>query len=111
MHIYIDESGIFANPENKTEAVSCVGGLVLPDRQRRSIFKEIKRLTRGWLLEGGELKGSKLNEDQVSKIISVLTKYDVIFSPVIMEFGRVDDADITAHKIGQAYKMIEHITN
>jgi hypothetical protein len=72
--VFIDEAGIFANPQNKTNYVCCVGGLVLPESLIDRIFEKFKALKTSWGLNCGEVKGSSLGEQQVASVISLLAR-------------------------------------
>lgn len=111
MFIYIDESGNFSNPNSNEEATSCVGALVIPDTQRRTIFKQFKRIKNKWGIKSDEIKGSKLNEEQSSQIISMLLQYDALFFPVIHESGGVSDEEVTLHKFDMAKSLVKNITS
>jgi hypothetical protein len=102
MNIYIDESGIFSNPANKDSYASCVGALAIPSSQRSDIIKDFRRLISTWKLGIPEIKGSKLGEAQVSDVIRMLKRYEVIFDLVVMDLGLLSDAEITDFKLKSA---------
>ena len=110
MYIYIDESGIFANPSGKNKAVSCVAALIIPEQYQKYIFKRFKHLKNSWGIGVDEPKGSKLNEKQISYVISVLSDYDVIVTARGIDLGVHTDAQITDHKQGQAANVTKHVT-
>jgi Protein of unknown function (DUF3800) len=111
MNIYIDESGIFRNPANKTNIASCVGALAIPSSQRREIIKEFKKLIRQWNLGTAEIKGKILGEVQISEVIQMLQQYEVILDLVIMDLGVLTDADITTFKIKSADGITSNLTS
>lgn len=111
MYIYIDESGIFANPSGKDKAVSCVAALIMPEQYQKYIFKRFKHLKVSWGIGSDEPKGSKLNERQIAYVISVLNDYDVIVTACGIDMGVHTDAQITAHKQGQAANVTKHVTS
>lgn len=98
MNIYIDESGIFRNPANKQNIASCVAALILPSSQRANIVKEFNRLKSKWGISKDEVKGSQLNESQISQVISLLKKYEVVLDMVIMDLGLLSESEITDFK-------------
>lgn len=110
MYIYIDESGIFANPGKKDTAVSCVGALVIPEPFQKYIFKRFKNLKVSWGIGSGEPKGSKLDEKQVAYVISILRDYDVFVTACAIDIGRHSDEHIATHKKGQAANTTKNIT-
>ena len=71
MNIYIDESGIFANPNSRSKALSCVGALVIPTCSIDKVLSKFADLRNGWLGSTAEIKGSKLNEEQVASVVEL----------------------------------------
>ena len=102
MNIYIDESGIFSNPANQANYASCVAALAIPSSQRSDITKGFRRIKSSWKLGSGEIKGSKLGEAQISEVIQLLKRYEVIFDLVVMDLGLLSDAEITDFKLKSA---------
>ena len=62
-------------------------------------------------MEDREIKGSKLNENQISLVISMLCKHDVIVKACIIDMGLHLESQITKHKINQAKAIIENVTS
>ena len=110
MYIYIDESGIFTNPSGKEKAISCVAALVIPEQYQKYIFKRFKHLKVSWGIGSGEPKGSKLDEEQIAYVISILNDYDVFVTACGIDIGVHTDAQITAHKQMQAANTTKHVT-
>ncbi|HEX8196080.1 MAG TPA: DUF3800 domain-containing protein [Pyrinomonadaceae bacterium] len=98
MHYYIDESGIFNNPANKSNIASCVACLVIPSSKKKDVFKDFKRLTWSWVAQGEEIKGSKLNETQISKVIEMLQRYDVLLELTVIDLAIHTEQDIIGYK-------------
>jgi hypothetical protein len=109
MHIYIDESGIFSNPANKTNVASCVVALVIPSSKKVKLFNEFKKLTSNWMSPGEEVKGKNLNEDQVAQVVSLLQRFDVILEITAVDLGLLTQDEITNFKKRQADKTIEYV--
>jgi len=110
MYIYIDESGIFANPSGKDKAISCVAALVIPEQYQKYIFKRFKHLKVSWGIGSGEPKGRKLNEEHIAWVISVLNDYDVFVTAYSIDIGMHTDDQITTHRQGQAAKITKYVT-
>jgi len=110
MYIYIDESGIFANPSGKDKAISCVAALVMPEQYQKYIFKRFKHLKVSWGIGSGEPKGSKLDEEQIAYVVSILNDYDVFVTAFGIDIGVHTNGQITAHKQGQAANVTKHVT-
>ncbi len=109
MNIYIDESGTFANPQNRKHTISTVAALVVPETQLVALEAGFQDLKESWGTPEQEVKGSKLDEDQVSAVIKLLTSFDVILELAVVDLGLSVDDNITAHKHIQADKLSEHI--
>ncbi|MBI4680083.1 MAG: hypothetical protein HY753_02425, partial [Nitrospirae bacterium] len=111
MNIFIDEAGIFVIPRQKKWSISCVGALVIPEEDTDSILSGFKRLKEQWEIKGEEIKGSKLNEPEISSLISFLNQFDVIFEVTAIDIAMQSDPGITKHRLLQADKMTNNITD
>jgi hypothetical protein len=110
MHIYIDESGIFSNPNNNSNVASCIAALVIPSSKKVKLFQAFRNLTSEWVDSEGEVKGKNLNEEQISKVVSLLQGYDVVLEITATDLGLITQDEITDFKQRQADKTIEHVT-
>lgn len=86
MHIFIDESGIFKRSSTRAWAVSCVGALTIPDEALHNVLNDFHMLKKGWGTEHVEIKGSDLNEKEIADTISLLSRYDVLFEVIGIDF-------------------------
>ncbi|MGL1862452.1 MAG: DUF3800 domain-containing protein [Pseudodesulfovibrio sp.] len=112
MKIYIDESGIFSNPNNSKIAISCVGSLTIPDRLRIQVVKSFKKLLKRWgISKGSELKGKDVTEAQLVEIVDILERNHAMFTIVAIDTGYQDTADITAHKNSQCKALLNSIND
>ena len=111
MNIYIDESGIFSNPESKKVAVSCVAALVIPETQQKRIFEEYESILKRWNITRDEVKGSSLNELQVAQAIELLRNYDVLLEIVAIDLSLHSEDDISKHKKLQVDKLTANLTS
>lgn len=109
MHIYIDESGVFSNPANKDNVVSCVAALAIPSSKKVKLFKDFKSLSSEWVSLGEEVKGRSLDEDQIALVVALLQKYDVILEIIAIDLGLHTQDEITAFKKRQADGVINDI--
>ena len=110
MHIFIDESGIFGNPQGRENLASVVAALVIPSTQRKTILKKFKRLTRSWFPKDHEIKGRELDEDRIASIIRLLNRYDVCVQVTVMDLGLHTNDEITAFKERQANNITANLT-
>jgi hypothetical protein len=106
MNIYIDESGVFANPMNKQTSVSCIAALIIPEIYENEISQWFKIWKNGY----NEIKGRELNEKKISQVINFLCHYDVIVKVVVIDIALNTDAQISRHKYDSANGMIKHLT-
>src|SRR5262249_10937988 len=111
MHVFVDEAGTFIRSQTKKWAVSCVGALIVPDDNLPEILECFQNLKKRWGAENAEIKGSKLGEQEISSLCSLLQPYDVIFQVTAIDMQTQDLARVTQHQSGQADKMTEHLTD
>ncbi|MCG3113225.1 MAG: DUF3800 domain-containing protein [Candidatus Manganitrophus sp. SB1] len=111
MHIFVDEAGPFIIPPARKYSVSCVGALVIRDLDLDRIFTEFEKIKKLWGISEGEIKGSKLNEEQIATVIYLLSGYDVIFEITAIDMAMQTPSGLTKHRLGQAEKMIERVTD
>ncbi len=95
MHIYIDESNVF-KAEDKPHSISCVAALIIPDTLKTALFDKFNQ----WKLlpslqnkvnEHGEIKGSKLDEEEVSSLLKLLSQFDIIVEVVCVDLGTTEN--------------------
>lgn len=103
MHIYIDESGIFSNPESKPNVASVVAALTIPSTHKVKLFREFSQLSEHLPTQDGEVKGRLLDESQVASVVSLLAKYDSLVE--------INAIDIALHTEEQLAKYQEGICN
>lgn len=110
MTIFIDESGIFANPNNNSNIISAVGSLIIPERFQVSFFKRVRKLFSRWGFRSIEVKGSRLDEAQVASFINLLSRFDVLLKVSTVDMGLHSDHQVKDHKLKQADKVVANIT-
>lgn len=102
MLIYIDESGVF-KAEEKEESISCVTALIVPNTLESALFHEFDEWKSLPSLQkkmngNGEIKGSRLDEEEISSLLFLLSKFDVIVETMCVDMGLTTDADVTEYK-------------
>jgi hypothetical protein len=110
MHIFIDESGPFVVPKTEKWSVCCIAALVIPDSHYVEIVKNFDALKSVWNAEGKEVKGKELNEREISSVIQMLGRYDVLFEATTIDMGLQRDDAIGRHKETQAQNITKHLT-
>ncbi|MCF8495572.1 MAG: hypothetical protein K9G62_02775 [Alphaproteobacteria bacterium] len=107
MHIFIDESGNFTgtNP-------SVVGALIIPDHGIDKLYADYNEMRPSLpLSKSGEVKGSSLDEQQISDIIKLLQKHDVIFEATLVEPCLQNDEALEIFKSKQAELIVAELTD
>jgi hypothetical protein len=110
MFILIDEAGGFVRSPDRRRSISCVGGLVVPDKQIRRMYREFERLRKKWPLVDGETKGRLLDEPKIDATIKFLRRFDVLYEAIVLDLNMHAEEQITAHQLIQAEKITEHVT-
>ena len=96
MYIFIDEAGTFQIP-SRPNLVSGVAALVVPEAFAGTLFRKFRKLKRLWRAGKKEIKGSELNEDQVTAVLSLVRRFDVLLFAVCLDLGLHTEAGILAH--------------
>ena len=110
MHIFIDESGSFVVPKTEKWSVCCMAALVIPDSHYLEIASNFEALKSVWNAEGKEVKGKELNEREISSVIQMLGRYDVLFEATTIDMGLQSDDAIGKHKEAQAQNITKNLT-
>jgi Protein of unknown function (DUF3800) len=109
MYIYMDESGGFVRPK-ADHRISAVGALIVPDCQHRSLLRAFDSMVSGWRDPSGELKGSRLSEEQVAAVVALVRQYDAMFEVRCIDMGRHDDDRVEAFQKRQAAQFTGALT-
>ena len=110
MYIFIDESGLFANPQNNENYVCCLTALIFPEVKKEKIYRDFFSITSKWDFEREEIKGSKLSENEIADIISMLSKHRVLVCVTAIDIGMHNEEQLTKWKINQADKFVANLT-
>jgi hypothetical protein len=110
MRIFIDEAGPFVVPPSAQSLFSLVLALVIPSCVEGGLFAEFSQLRDGWSSQGGEVKGSKLDESQAAQLIDLVSRYDVFVNFFATDMARNDDAIVSAYKARQADAITAGLT-
>ena len=102
MRIFIDEAGPFVVPPSAQSLFSLVLALVIPSCVEGDLFAEFSQLRDGWSSQGGEVKGSKLDESQAAQLIDLVSRYDVFVNFFATDMATNDDAVVSTYKSRQA---------
>lgn len=106
MITFIDESGKFI----QNDGWSVVAALTLTHsfgaQARRRLISE----TRGWPRVNGELKGRALSDPQFNNMVEILWRHQALLHVVAVNVGLEDAEGIRRHKLTQAEKMTQNLT-
>lgn len=111
MHIFIDESGTFAFPPEGEVSPSIVGALIVPDCTIAKLFQKYEKVRRRLPKENGEVKGRRLNEQQVAEVVTWLRRNQCIFEPMVIEMGRESASDIAERQLNTASALTDNLTD
>lgn len=111
MNIYIDESGIFANPHGRPQALSCVGALVIPSAIVDKVLEAFSDLRDRWLGSVAEMKGSDLDEPQVAAVVELLNRHDTIFKVAAIDLALHTPSDIALWRQEQQEEVTRNLTD
>ena len=110
MNIFIDESGNFTWADDGSHAISAVGALIIPDRAMNPIKMGYARLRAQLPKEKGEVKGRLLSEDQVSAVVSLLAREQVLLEITATDMSMSETADVESHRKQQAENLTARLT-
>ncbi len=109
MHTFLDESGPFIPLEGDRSRVSVVGGLILPTQYLADIYGEYLSLRPTLALRNGEVKGSAQSEDQVARVVALLSKYNACLEVTCVDLGQHTAEDIRTFQRNQADSVTANI--
>jgi hypothetical protein len=108
MHIFVDESGVFAQSTSGTTSVCVLAALIAPDPSVSLLQGGFERLAESWGINTREVKGRNLDETQFQAVHDLLAKYDTILTLVAIDLGTHTEDMITRHRLNQAARMTKH---
>ena len=111
MHIFIDESGRFANPGKRDESLSIVGALCVADTRLEELYEKFAKLKESWGAGKGEIKGAMLNETQVRDALILLRKHEAKAKFVMVDLGIQKEAEIRVQQERQAASLTKTLTD
>jgi hypothetical protein len=109
MKIYIDESGTFTQSRKKP-SLSVVGSLAIPDVSYNRVLKKYGKLRSKLPKSKGEVKGKLLSEQQVSDVIEILRRNEVLFEATLIDLRNTNEAVIETYRVRQCENLTAKIT-
>ena len=110
MYVFIDEAGGFQVPPRSNQ-VSCVAALVIPESFARTLFRKVRRGISWWRADGREVKGSQLDERKMAELIRIVRRFDVLLVSVAIDMGLHTDAGISIHRQQQVTTIRASVTS
>lgn len=111
MHIFLDESGVFAGI-GEPVSLSAMAALVVPDGRLSRVKADWRKLRRTFPKDHrGEVKGKALSEEQVIAVALLLSRHRCIAEVSMIDMGLHKLEEIEAHIEGQLHGMSVNLTN
>jgi hypothetical protein len=110
LRIFIDETGSFTGI-GQPNSISMIGALIVPDARLSSLEREYRKVRRYFPLENGEVKGKRLHEADIAKLMPALRHHDVLFEAVAIDLGLHTEAGIRQNQLGRAEAMTAELTD
>jgi hypothetical protein len=110
VHIFIDETGTFTGI-GKPLSISMIGALIVPDARKNSLEKEYARIRRTLPIENGEVKGKRLSEADIAKLMPMLRHHDVLFEVVAIDLGLHTEEGLRENQAGRAEGVTANLTD
>lgn len=106
MITFIDESGKFT----QNDGWSVVSALTLTHSFAAQARRKLISATREWPRADGELKGRSLSDPQFNNMVEVLWRHQALLHVVAINVSLEDAEGIRRHKLSQAEKMTQNLT-
>jgi len=110
VHIFIDESGTFAE-DGKRPSIAVVGALIVPDARLARIEEKYTAIRHDLPKDKDEVKGRLLSEPEVARVVSMLKRYEVLFEVTAIDSAMHLPGDTTKHQLAQAERFTRHLTD
>ncbi len=110
MHIFIDESGTFAIPNDDGFSPCVQGALIVPDYKIDQLFKKYRRIRNSLPKENGEVKGRLLKEADIARVVNVLKRNLCIFEAVVIEMRFETPEEVEEHRANAAEGLTKNLT-
>lgn len=108
MRIFIDESGNFIVGGGRSRTC-CVAALTVPETVESVLVEEFKGLRSAWS-DAPEVKGSALSDEQMSSVLTLLGRHDVVVVATAFDVGYQPVEQLEAFRQGQAQAFVNGLT-
>jgi hypothetical protein len=110
LHIFIDETGTFTGI-GQPNSISMIGALIVPDARLRSLEREYSKIRKYLPQESGEVKGKRLGESDIAKLIPALRHHDAIFEVIAIDLGLHTESGIRKNQAERAEAMTNALSD
>lgn len=108
MQIFIDESGSFSGFHEGSIAV--VGGLSIPDSKMPMLLKKYSKIRQSLPVERAEVKGRKLTESQIAKIVALLARNEAILEISVLDLAAHNSTGVSRYRDTLAEDMTARLS-
>lgn len=109
MHVFIDESGSFSGFH--AGSIGVVGALAIPDVMLDNVAKKYLKFRSQLPQENGEVKGRRLSERQVDKVVTLLVRNEAIFEITALDLGLHKESEVGRYQKKLGEQMLAKVAN
>jgi hypothetical protein len=109
LHIFIDETGAFTGI-GQPLSISMIGALIVPDSRRSSLEREYGKVRKTLPMQNGEVKGKRLSENDIARLMPILRHHAVIFEATAIDLGLHTEEGLRKNQAGRAEGMTANLT-
>jgi hypothetical protein len=109
VHVFIDESGSFSGFH--AGSIGVVGALAIPDVMLDNVAKKYLKFRSHKPQENGEVKGRRLSERQIDKVVTLLVRNEAIFEITALDLGLHKESEIGRYQKELGEQMLAKVVN
>jgi hypothetical protein len=109
VHVFIDESGSFSGFH--AGSIGVVGALAIPDVMLDNVAKKYLKFRSQLPQENGEVKGRRLSERQIDKVVTLLVRNEAIFEITALDLGLHKESEIGRYQKELGEQMLAKVAN
>ena len=88
-----------------------VGALIIPDERKSEIERRYSKISQSFPRPNGEVKGKLLNEKQISTVIEMLIRSEVVFEATAFDTSLDDPGIIKDHQLQSGFGVTKNLTD
>jgi hypothetical protein len=109
VHVFIDESGSFSGFH--AGSIGVVGALAIPDVMLDNVAKKYLKFRSQLPQENGEVKGRRLSEKQIDKVVTLLVRNEAIFEITALDLGLHKESEVGRYQKELGEQMLAKVAN